>query len=260
MLNIAITAGGTSENMDGVRKITNVSTGSLGWYCLEAVLEDFGQQKNSDFHVYYLLTGSAAKKDLSENQKPFVTFIPVTDAASAYYAVENLMDNVTITHFIHSMAVSDFTFSYAVSLEKMASELFDLFQTYKNMTEEAIKKVLYLPESRFTEGAKISSESEILMGLTTTRKIISLIKKKNKNTVLVGFKLLSNTDESQLMLEAERLTRKNDCDLVLANEVSHISETNHQGILIKKGKIIARPSGKKEIANSIVKHLFDTKL
>ena len=171
--------------MDGVRKITNVSTGSLGWYCLEAVLEGFGQQKNSDFHVYYLLTESAAKKDLSENQKPFVTFIPVTDAASAYYAVENLMDNVTITHFIHSMAVSDFTFSYAVSLEKMASELFDLFQTYKNMTEEAIKKVLYLPESRFTEGAKISSESEILMGLTTTRKIISLIKKKNKNTVLV---------------------------------------------------------------------------
>ena len=45
MLNIAITAGGTSENMDGVRKITNVSTGSLGWYCLEAVLEGFGQQK-----------------------------------------------------------------------------------------------------------------------------------------------------------------------------------------------------------------------
>ena len=90
MINIAITAGGTSENMDGVRKITNISTGQLGWHCLEAILDYMLQSDTEDFHVHYLLTETAARKTLNENQQKFVSFIEVTDAESVFKAVDKL--------------------------------------------------------------------------------------------------------------------------------------------------------------------------
>ena len=84
MINIAITAGGTSESMDRVRKITNISTGSLGWHCLEAVLSKFNTPSATGFHIHYIHTENAIIKELADSNNKKISFIPVTDAESVF--------------------------------------------------------------------------------------------------------------------------------------------------------------------------------
>ena len=251
MINIAITAGGTSESMDGVREITNISTGSLGWHCLEAVLSKFNTPSVADFHVHYIHTKNAIIKELAENNKKKVSFIPVTDAESVFQAVDKLTKEVALDYFIHSMAISDFTFSYSVSHTRLAREI-EALQHPDGFTGEEVRHLLKNPRSRHATGEKISSDEDILIGLKRTKKVIPLIKKNNPNTFLVGFKLLVNVDETELLHVANELAEKNRCDLVVANEASAIGETNHHAILVKGKKIIARAVGKSEIAKLII--------
>ncbi len=259
MYNIAITAGGTSENVDGVRKLTNVSTGSLGWNCLESVLNYFQSKGERNFRVFYILTQNAVRKDLTEEQSQKVEFINVSDAESVYNSVNKLTKDVRITHFIHSMAISDFTFSYAVSIDKLTEELADYFADGKNISTQGIKEIITLPESRYGEGEKIPSSQSMLMGLKTTKKVISLIKENNPVTVLVGFKLLRNVSEENLVDVATRLQDKNSCDFVFANELDNIVGDNHTGLLIKDNNIVARPKGKRQIADTIVEYMLNNK-
>lgn len=259
MTTIAITAGGTSENIDGVRTITNVSTGSLGWHCLEAAIDYFEKKGIDDFRLFYILTKTAIRKELSEKQQSHVHFIEVTDAESVYQAVDTLTKKEKIDYFIHSMAISDFKYSFSVKIGDLAQEICNLARKSENISIEEIESLLQNPENSIDAGTKISSSDAIFMALTTTKKVIPVIKKNNPETVLVGFKLLKSVSEAELMQEAQELTEKNDCDLVFANEVSRISESNHTGLLIRKGEIIERPTGKKQIAQSIIKNLLIAK-
>lgn len=259
MYKIAITAGGTSENVDGVRKLTNVSTGSLGWNCLEATLSYFLSRGDKKFRVFYILTPTAIRRELPKAHKEFVEFINVEDAESVFDSVDTLTRSEHITHFIHSMAISDFTFAHAVSVENLANELAAYFAQNKEANIDAIRDILTLPQSRYGESAKISSSEPILMGLKTTKKVIPLIKQNNPNTVLVGFKLLRDVSEDTLVDVANRLQTKNECDFVFANELSSISGDNHTGLLIKDGNIVARPTGKRHIADTIVEYMLNHK-
>lgn len=256
MFNIAITAGGTSENIDGVRKLTNVSTGLLGWHCLEAVLDYFQTKNQSDFRIFYILTETAFRKELNEQQQPFVEFISVSDAESVYIAVDKLTKSVSIDYFIHSMAISDFTFTYAADTCELAMEISNM-QTRGELNEVAVREVLENPISRFDINEKIASDDNIVIGLKRTKKVIPVIKQNNPNTFLVGFKLLKDVSENELIDVTNRLAEKNECDMVFANQVAQIAEKNHSGILIKNGEIIARPIGKKQIAETIVTEMIN---
>lgn len=251
MINIAITAGGTSENIDGVRKITNVSTGSLGWHCLETVFAYYEQRNASDFRIHYVHTENAVRKPLTANQQKRVTFIPTTDAESVFQAVDTLTKSVSIDYFIHSMAISDFTFSYAVNIFRLSEEI-EALQSESGFTDDHVRDLLENPQSRYYKNEKIASDDDIIMGLKRTKKVIPLIKQNNPDTILVGFKLLKGVDEVELLNVANEMAAKNGCDMVFANEISTIAESNHKGILIKNRKIIERPEGKKEIARAIV--------
>ena len=260
MLNIAITAGGTSETIDGVRKLTNVSTGRLGWQCLEAVLQYLSASADSDFHVYYIHTETAFRSELADEAKQKVEFITVTDAASVYASVDDLTKSVDITHFIHSMAISDFTYSYGIGIGRLAQELHDQIVANPNISVQKIEAILTNPQSSYQTDTKISSKEPLLIGLETTRKVIPLIKNNNPNTFLVGFKLLRNATEADLMCEAARLTKQNGCDMVFANELSTISAgSGHTGLLIQNGEVVARPTGKDNIAETIVESMLKLK-
>ena len=259
MITIAITAGGTSENIDGIRKITNVSTGSLGWNCLEAVFAHMEKESISDFLVYYIHTESALRKKLNVKPSSNVKFIEASDAESVYNTVDALTKETKIDYFIHSMAISDFTYSYSIGIEQLVDEISNLIKDDNQFMRDRLRNLMKNPSNKLGDDKKISSSDDLFMALKTTKKVIPLIKKNNSDTLLVGFKLLKSVSEEELLKEARSLTDKNDCDMVFANEVSRISETNHTGILIRNGEIIARPSGKKQIAESIIQNLFKAK-
>lgn len=252
MIHIVITAGGTEEPIDGVRKITNMSSGSLGWHCLEAMLEYMYNQNRTDFEIHYIKAPKAVTKQLNAKYQPHVNFVNISDTQSVYNSVERLMDRVKIDLFIHSMAISDFAYAYSASIENLANELHQAFRENKDISTEEIETILRDPKSKYSKEDKISSQKEIVMGFKTTPKVISLIKKKSPETFLIGFKLVKSHDEEFLISEAEKLRKTNRCDAVFANESSQLSEESHAGILMHLGKIVARPKGKREIAETIV--------
>ncbi len=256
MIHIAITAGGTEEPIDGVRKITNMSSGSLGWYCLEAVLNLMRELNRTDFRIHYIKAPSAITKNLQKEEASFVNFVDVTNTQSVYESVETLLSEQKINIFIHAMAISDFTYSYSASIADLAEELYSAFAHKPHISKEEIAEIITNPQSKHVGESKISSQKEIVMGLKTTPKVISLIKKMSKNTFLVGFKLIKTENgearEKKMVEEAEKLRITNQCDAVFANDASDLSVTNHSGILLHNGEIIARPIGKKNIAESIV--------
>lgn len=256
MIRIAITAGGTGEQIDGIRRITNLSTGSLGWYCLEAVIRYFKLKSGTDFHVDYIHAENAVIRSLQDTENRQVTFYPVTDAVSVHEAVDDLTRKNKVDYFIHAMAISDFTFSYAVAITRIAEEI-EALQKIGGFSDDDVSEVLINPRTRFSDNEKIPSDDDIILGLKRTEKVIPVIKRNNPETFLVGFKLLNDVDEHKLIEAANKLTEKNGCDLVFANMVSAISESSHRGILIQNGRIVARPEGKKQIAETIVETMVE---
>lgn len=252
MMHIAITAGGTEESIDGVRKITNMSSGSLGWHCLEAVLSFMRKHNHMDFVVHYIKAPKAVSKELSVEDARCVNFVNVTNTQSVYDCIDTLMDEVKIDLFIHAMAISDFAYSYSASISALAEELYQNFVANCDITIDDIEDILTKPKYRHDADEKISSSEKIIMGFETTPKVIALIKKKNRETFLVGFKLVKHNHDNNLMKQAEKLRLTNDCDAVFANEASQLSEEGHAGLLLHMGEIVARPVGKKQIAEAIV--------
>ena len=258
MIHIAITAGGTEETIDGVRKITNMSSGSLSWHCLEAVLDYMHLQNNKEFTIHYIKAPKAITKKLSVENASHINFIEVTNTQSVYNTVESLMNEIDVNLFIHAMAVSDFSYAYSVSKSDLANELYEILNATNKITKKEIEEILSNPKYKHKPEDKISSKEEIIMGFETTPKVISLIKKINPNTFLVGFKLVKHNKDNHLINEAEKLRKTNSCDAVFANKASDLSEKGHSGLLLYKGKVAARPVGKKEIAKAIVDLAFNT--
>ncbi|NLZ94744.1 MAG: hypothetical protein GX921_02830 [Bacteroidales bacterium] len=192
MIHIAITAGGTEETIDGVRKITNMSSGSLSWHCLEAVLAYMHTHNKREFTIHYIKAPKAITKELNTEDALRVNFIDVTNTQSVYDAVKSLMSEVNVDVFIHAMAVSDFSYAYSVSKSDLADELYESLNVNNFITKKEIEEILSNPKYRHRPEDKISSSQEIIMGFETTPKVISLIKDINPKTFLVGFKLVKH--------------------------------------------------------------------
>jgi len=212
-MNILITAGGTREDIDAVRGITNYATGRLG----SLIADEFA--KNNAIITYVCCEDS----DLP-NAKVDVTL--VRSAQELLETVETLMKNKSFDCVIHSMAVSDYT----------------------------PKAVMTLDGKPLGQNKKISSDnSEIMIYLKQTPKIIGRIKELQPKTLLVGFKLLLDVAEDELLEAAWALMDKNSCDFVLANDLKHIKGDMHKGILIDTEGIAGRAKTKQEIAEMIYK-------
>jgi phosphopantothenate-cysteine ligase len=129
MTHIVITAGGTSEPIDGVRKISNTSTGGLCACIYEALSDRIGAQAaergkaggSPAFRVHYVAAATAVRPEERENLP--VSFYPVTDVGSVCSVLEALMKRYEIGCVIHGMAVSDFKKEYLIRRDTLAEEL-----------------------------------------------------------------------------------------------------------------------------------------
>ena len=236
-MNILITAGGTSEKIDDVRRIVNTATGRLG-----ALIADEFINK----------TGAA------------VTF--VCDEASAVPAsgadiikirsVDDLLNNICelLAHnkfdaVIHSMAVSDYKMGGVMSLDDLIMRAIELGEAEGEIDKDKFADIM-------ARGKKISSDIDgMLMLMEKTPKVISVIKKLQPETILVGFKLLAGVSEEELLRVGYELLLKNDCDFVFSNDLEQISADSHKGILIEPDRSYRRMSSKPEIAEAIVQKI-----
>lgn len=242
---IIITAGGTSERIDNVRKITNSSTGKLG----KIIAEELIKQKNKKIEkIYYI----CAKNSLKPKKNKKIQIIEILDTNSLKNQIEILLKNENINYFIHSMAVSDYCVEFVTSAENIAQNIID----NKPQNSEQLYNCITHLKNVFLD-SKISSDcDDVVIKLKKTPKIISLIKTLSPQTFLVGFKLLDGVSENKLIDTAINLKNKNNCDLVVANDLSHIRQGEHKAYIIDKNNKYQNAYGKNDIANKLIEKIF----
>ena len=239
MKKIVITAGGTSEKIDNVRKITNSSSGKLGLTIANHLLKE-----NDDLIIYYVCSKNSLRP-LDERIK----VIEIDDTISLKNKIENLLLNEKIDYFIHSMAVSDYMTDYVTTIERIKASI----KNTSNL-EEAFSNI------EIINGNKISSyEDNLVIVLKQTPKIISIIKDLSPQTYLVGFKLLDGVSKEELISVAKKLRDKNKCDLVVANDLATIRNGEHIAYIIDKNNEIEESHGKDDIAKKLVRRMINGK-
>ncbi|MDR0819711.1 MAG: phosphopantothenate--cysteine ligase [Oscillospiraceae bacterium] len=215
-MNILITAGGTTEQIDAVRGITNFSTGRLG--CL--IAESFVKRPEVE-RIYYLAGKNA--QFLPKSDKVRITAI--TGVASLEAAAKAVVTENDIAAVVHSMAVSDYRVRSVISTD----------------TGEQIDRTRKIESGR----------SDIRLELEPTPKIISIFKEITPKSLLVGFKLMDSVPRETLIATAYGILRTERCRFVLANDQSEILGDRHVGYLVDAERQVTRFESKQAIADGI---------
>lgn len=231
-MKIIITAGGTSEKIDDVRRITNSSTGSLGFAIGSIFADEYGEKIEK---IYYLhgLRAAYPERDIIEP-------VAIGGVLDLQRELNNILETEKIDAVVHAMAVSDYIVNEVTTLDKIRG------------TEDPDNKA-------DLSGNKISSDiDDLVIHMKKSPKVISKIKKWAPNTKLVGFKLLSNVPHEELIDVGYHLLQKNDCDYVMANDLKEIGKDFHKGYLIHKDKTYDIMNNNEEIARMIAKRIIQT--
>ena len=224
-MNILITSGGTSEKIDRVRSITNHSTGQLGKIIAETFL-DKGDQ------VTLVTTPNAVRPAAHPN----LTIVQIENVAELHKSLEPLVHTHDV--LIHAMAVSDYTPVYMTGLEAVAAS--------SDMTE-------FLNKTNSESKISSQDDSQVLF-LKKTPKIISLVKKWNPDIRLIGFKLLVDVSKEELLETARTSLIKNQAEIIVANDLTDISNHVHKAYLVRNDTVTLAQS-KEEIAQLLYLHI-----
>jgi phosphopantothenate-cysteine ligase len=235
MKTVLITAGGTVEAIDGVRGITNFSSGKLGAIIAETLTNS----------KVFLIKGS--KSVMPKNISANMTIIETTDTKSVQEAIESVMNNNHIDYFIQAMAISDYTVDKVVSVEELINSI-DEYSTY---SKNDIINLLKNPPA-ITNRNKVSSTiTQPLIYLKQTPKIIATIKQKWPHVKLIGFKLLNNVSKEELINVAMASLKKNNAEYIVANDLTEISNSSHKAYIVNNNGILLETATKEDLAISL---------
>lgn len=226
---VLVTAGNTSEPIDSVRSITNTASGKLG-----SIIADLFTEGGAE--VIYVCGRSSIQPLQATAQT-----ITIEGVSDLHHVIKALSKQYPFDCIVHSMAVSDYTVKGILSYEELSDA------------------VLHGVNPKIdTISGKLSSDlTDPVILLEKAPKIIGELKKLQPQALLVGFKLLVGVTEQELYSAAVALMRKNNCDLICANDLNQISQNKHEALLINSDGQSIRLSTKEEIAHAIVNKISD---
>lgn len=114
-MKIIITSGGTSENIDKVRKITNNSSGRLG----SMIANEFIKNGNKIEKIYYICD----KKAVLPVKNNKIDIVYISNVESLNNKLQSILKAEKVDIIVHSMAVSDYTVDYVTTCESLANKL-----------------------------------------------------------------------------------------------------------------------------------------
>lgn len=184
-MKILITAGGTREPIDGVRFITNFSTGSTA-----AQIADYFTHRGDQ--VTYVHAQGSIRPLLPYRARSFVTFSDLN---------ETLMQFLNEEHFdavIHMAAVSDYSIK---SIE--------------------IGGITYTPSHSGHVPGKLPSQSEVTLKLEPNFKIVDRIKSYalKSQLVLIAFKLTNSASKDERIERIQTLAQNAEIDYIVHNDL-----------------------------------------
>lgn len=218
-MRILITSGGTKVPIDPVRSITNHSTGKFGADIAKAAL-----QVNMD--VIYLTS--------LEGISPFCESFNCYSINKKDFSTHAFKENVVKLQNLHA---------FSEKYRKHYTEY-----RYRNYSEYAslLKKVIenhqpdivvlaaavsdYVTENYSSD--KIRSHGDLNIKLKTAPKLIHDVKKWKPNVLLIGFKLLLDGTDSELIAAALKSILMHKADLIVANNLRSLEEGRHEIMLV----------------------------
>ncbi len=212
-LRVLITSGGTREAIDGVRSITNTSTGRTG-----AHIADYFSAKGH--RVTFVSAQESLQPELPVQKVSFKSF------ADLQRSLDNLLKNNHFDAVVHAAAVSDFTI--------------DKIETAENTMNAQ-------------EGSKLDSDVEMSLRLKKTPKLIDQIRRlsRNRDLVLVAFKLLVNAEAEEKERAVKKLFAESGADIVVRNEISEVHQSKHLAQIYDKTKMLKEVKDKNELASTL---------
>ncbi len=218
-MRILITSGGTSEPIDGVRVVTNLSTGSTGAALAQSFL-DAG-------HEVHMVIGRFATYP-----EGLTSIRRYTSFKSLEEILEESLQNIPIDVVVHLAAVSDFS------------------------PEEIIYSDGR--RARASSSGKLSSTEEFSISFKKNHKIIDKIRSFcDTEIVLIGFKLTDTSSEEERLEAIEGLLSRGCCDLVVHNDLHGIEAERHEAGFYQERGCIGRCSTKAEMAAWLLDYLGD---
>jgi phosphopantothenoylcysteine synthetase/decarboxylase len=220
-MKILVTSGGTKVPIDSVRSITNMSSGRFGSWI--------------------------AKYALREHE---VTYLCAKDAITPFkFSYDLNVGNL-------EWAIRESSSEYARHIDfcreardRYREVSFKTYDEYARKLEYLIKQeapdaiILVAAVSDYicdsSEG-KIRSKEDLSINLRQAEKLISKVRGWHPNpdkTFLVGFKLLVGVSDEQLIEEARASLEKNNCNMVVANDLESILNGTHSIIIVEPDQV-----------------------
>lgn len=221
------------EKIDGVRSITTIPSIELGQKLTETALK-------KEHDVIFVASSLITDKNITNN-KHFNQFL-VTDFKDTYNCLQKLFSINKIDVVIQTMAISDFVVNGYIKKD-------DIFSINNN---NDFNKCLVQNTN------KISSDNDILISMRRTPKILSMFKKWNPETKVVGFKLLVNATEIEIKNALVKQKNESNVDFIVFNDLKNITANKHVAYLFHKDNLenyISIYKTKKEIADGLIKTL-----
>jgi phosphopantothenate--cysteine ligase len=208
-MRILITSGGTKVPIDRVRHIANMSSGTFGSkIALEALKENHSvlffkaERSKSPFFLQTDVSREDSKarfEEMSSNYEKYkgcYSEVEFSDFESYLRLLQQLTRSYVPDIIILAAAVSD----YGVS--------------------------------NYVDG-KIRTKGNQEIKLKPLPKVISMVNKWMPNACLVGFKLLVDSTDEELIANAKKSLVENHCDLVVANDLRDIKKNDHRLLIVK---------------------------
>lgn len=213
-MRILITSGGTKVPIDPVRNIANNSTGRFG-----AALAKEALIAGSE--VVYLTS--------QEGRSAFSTQIDCLES----HALEEDLSRIKQLYEFAKQYRSKYHEHRYHNYAEYAEKLKQLIQTFKPDIVILAAAVSDYLVSHYTN-EKIRSSENLTITLQHAPKVINKIKEWSPNTFLVGFKLLIDASDAELVEAAQKTMNNSHANIVVANNLSSVMRGQHEILIVEK--------------------------
>jgi len=210
---ILVTAGGTEEPVDGVRRLTNTSTGATGGV-LARTFADHGAD------VLLLHAERVTLGSMVVEHDTFVTYADLKNALRRH------LEAVDWDAVIHLAAVSDYS---VASIDVDGRSV-----------------------AHGNQG-KIDSGHEVVIRLSPNPKLIDSLRtwSRNKAIRVIGFKLTNDPDPAVRATRVRSLLDRSAVDIVVHNDLGDMTAQSHPAEIWSRQGPLERTATKEELAEAL---------